>query len=67
MRGRPKDPVRARAKATAHARRAHYCTCGVIVHGNGGKSSHAAKHARDGTSNHFVSRDQYLVMFPEKT
>lgn len=48
MRGRPNDPVRARAKASAHAKHGHYCSCGKIVRGNGGKASHAYAHERRG-------------------
>lgn len=33
-------------KARAHARIAYWCTCGKVVHGNGGKWSHAQKHRR---------------------
>lgn len=45
MRGRAKDPVVARAKARAHAKRVFYCDCGKVVHGNGGKQ-HFAMHER---------------------
>lgn len=40
MRGRPNDPVAARAKARAHAKHSHTCPCGRVVFGNGGWSSH---------------------------
>ena len=33
----------------AHAKYARYCSCGKIVHGNGGKTSHQAGHERNGT------------------
>ena len=44
MRGRANDPNVAREKATKHANRRYYCSCGTIVHGNGGKTSHRARH-----------------------
>lgn len=40
MRGRPNDPVRAKAKASAHAKHSHTCPCGRVVFGNGGWASH---------------------------
>jgi hypothetical protein len=29
-----------RARAKAHAKRAYFCVCGKLVHGNGGKAMH---------------------------
>lgn len=77
MRGRPNDPVRARAKARAHAKHAHFCSCGKVVHGNGGKAAHQAMHERKGerrplgdpeTAGKFswVSRDQFFDRFPDR-
>ena len=75
MRGRPNDPAKARAKARAHAKRAHHCSCGQIVHGNGGKASHAAMHERNGDGwirdmrpegHHYISREQHRTKFPEQ-
>jgi len=56
MRGRPNDPVRAKAKARAHAKRAYFCSCGVTVHGNGARFSHANMHARRQDAHHWVSQ-----------
>lgn len=42
------DETRRKAMRRAHARRANYCTCGKIVHGNGGKHAHRAMHERKG-------------------
>lgn len=30
-----------RLSSMTHAQRAYHCSCGKVVHGNGGKSSHA--------------------------
>ena len=35
-----------RQRASAHARHGHYCSCGKVVFGNGGKASHEAMHVR---------------------
>lgn len=40
MRGRPKSSAAATAKAKSHAKRAYYCACGAVVHGNGGRAGH---------------------------
>lgn len=40
------DESRRLAMRRAHARHAHYCTCGFVAHGNGGIASHRAMHAR---------------------
>lgn len=73
MRGRANDPVVRRAKARRHAERAHYCSCGKVVWGNGGKSSHAAMHARKGDGyvrgvrpdgHGYISRDAFHQKFP---
>ena len=45
---RATDSTRRKAMAQAHAKYANYCTCGKIVHGNGGKHTHRAMHERKG-------------------
>ena len=35
-----------RQRAQGHAKRSRYCSCGCVIHGNGAKWSHEAKHAR---------------------
>jgi Ni/Co efflux regulator RcnB len=42
------DETRRLAMRRAHARRAYYCTCGKVVHGNGGENSHRQMHVRRG-------------------
>ena len=34
--------------ARAHAKRAHHCTCGKTVHGNGAEFMHRQSHERKG-------------------
>jgi hypothetical protein len=42
------DDTRRKAMRRAHARRAYCCTCGKIVHGNGGENAHRQMHIRKG-------------------
>ena len=74
MRGRAKDPVAQRAKSSRHAKRAHCCSCGKIVHGNGGKTAHAAMHERRGewhkpfiadSGYTYISADAHRAKFPQ--
>lgn len=50
------------AMRRAHAKHENYCTCGKIVHGNGGAASHKAMHMRKGEVHHYMTytawRDQ---------
>lgn len=64
MRGRPNDPVRAKEKARAHARRPYYCNCGRLVFGNGGKAAHAGKHRRIGDGHRWIGRAEWTALFP---
>ena len=76
MRGRPNDPVKAKAKARAHAKHAHFCSCGMRVHGNGGKASHRAAHERRGDARQrggsetsgfgWITREMFYERFPEQ-
>lgn len=52
-------PSRRRAMRTAHARRAWHCTCGKIVHGNGGSASHEVMHVNRGDGHHFITEDDF--------
>ncbi len=65
MRGRANDPNVQRAKSSRHARRAHYCSCGKIVRGNGGQSAHQAAHDRRNETDNFITVDAYRAKFPE--
>jgi len=67
MRGRPNDPAVAKAKARKHAKYGHYCSCGKVVHGNGGKSAHAEMHRRRKDGGHFVSRETFENVVAAKT
>lgn len=50
--------------ASAHARHASYCSCGKIVHGNGGHYQHRAMHERRGDDHRYVSSRRYEELFP---
>ena len=45
-----------REKAQAHAKHAHFCSCGYVVHGNGAKAKHGAMHKRKVDGYHWWSR-----------
>lgn len=45
-----------REKAQAHAKHAHFCSCGFVVHGNGAKAKHGEMHKRKGDDHHWWSR-----------
>ena len=66
MRGRANNPVVQKAKARAHAKREHYCSCGKVVWGNGGKSSHAAMHARRHDGFHRITPEVWRARFDTK-
>ena len=74
MRGRANSEVVRLAKARKHAKRSYFCSCGKIVHGNGGKASHAAMHERKGewrqrggeTGFTWISADTHRAKFPEQ-
>lgn len=53
------NEVRRLAMRRAHARRAWFCTCGRTIHGNGGSTSHAAKHKREGDGHHYVTASEH--------
>lgn len=58
-------------RARAHANRAYFCTCGAIVHGNGGKAGHAWMHENApqgrglGDGHHYVNRERYHQIWPD--
>jgi hypothetical protein len=37
-----------------HLKHKGYCTCGVVVAGNGGKASHRKMHQRKGDGHHYI-------------
>lgn len=53
------DESRRLAMRRAHARRASFCTCGKVVHGNGGRTSHRAMHKRKGDSHYYMTPTAY--------
>lgn len=52
-----------RRRAQAHARRAHHCSCGRIVHGNGARAAHKAMHVRRGDGHRWLLEDAWLARF----
>lgn len=51
-------------RAKAHARRGYFCSCGAIVHGNGGKHNHREMHRRVQDGHRYVTSEQYRRIFP---
>lgn len=58
------DPARRRQIASAHANYANYCSCGRIVHGNGGKYNHREMHERAGDGHRYVTSTYFNILFP---
>lgn len=53
------DPHRRLAMRRAHAKHQGFCTCGMIVSGNGGWFNHAAMHERRGDGHHYVTYEAW--------
>lgn len=53
-----------RISSMQHAKHAHFCSCGRVVHGNGGKTSHRAMHERAGDGHRRVTRSMFDALFP---
>lgn len=51
-------------KARQHARRSYHCSCGKVVHGNGGKANHSAMHEARRDHHSFLTPDEYRRRFP---
>jgi hypothetical protein len=50
-------------RAQGHARRAHYCSCGFVIHGNGARSSHERMHQqRKGDGHRWWSTTQWEAL-----
>jgi len=54
------------ASAAAHAKRAHFCSCGKIVHGNGARAVHRAYHVNRQDGHTYLIEDAYYRLFPRK-
>lgn len=52
-------------RARAHAKHAHYCSCGKVVWGNGGKAGHAYMHERRQDGHGFIGPVLHRERFPE--
>ena len=62
IRGSIESVTRTRREiAGAHANRAYFCSCGKVVHGNGGRSNHREMHERRSDGHRFVTRETYLA------
>lgn len=48
-----------RQRASAHTKHAFYCSCGKVVHGNGGKAGHAYMHEQAKDGHQFVGSHRY--------
>ena len=53
------DESRRLAMRRAHTKHKYYCTCGMVVGGNGAVASHAAKHERLGDGHRYITQDEY--------
>lgn len=62
--GRRDDPAYRRMRASKHAQRGLFCSCGKRPRGNGGKASHAAMHERRADGHREVSEKVFYEMFP---
>lgn len=52
-------------RAKAHANHGYFCTCGRIVHGNGGRANHRDMHKRNDDGHRFTTREGYDILFPD--
>lgn len=54
-------------RAQAHAKHGFFCSCGRIVHGNGGKAQHAYMHEQASDGHRWMMRSAWLARFPGAT
>ena len=54
------EPTRLRMRR-AHANHAHYCSCGKVVNGNGGKAGHEYMHERRKDGHTWLTRAAWLA------
>lgn len=57
------DESRRLAMRRAHTKHKGFCTCGMIVSGNGAKPMHAAMHERRGDGHHYLLQDRWEAKF----
>lgn len=53
----------AREKASVHATRFYYCSCGATPHGNGGQYQHRKMHERRKDGHHGITPDAWRGQF----
>lgn len=51
-------------RAQAHAKHGFFCSCGRIVHGNGGKAQHAYMHEQADDGHRYMIRRAWIERFP---
>lgn len=51
-------------RAQAHAKHGFFCTCGRIVHGNGGKAQHKYMHEQAGDGHRYMTSAGFQARFP---
>lgn len=67
MSGKGPRPTCALGRADArHAEKAWYCSCGVVVNGNGARAPHAAAHARRCEPHRYMPPVLWRARFPER-
>lgn len=47
------------AMRRAHTKHAYFCTCGMVVRGNGARHSHAQMHRRQTDGHHYITQDAW--------
>ena len=53
-----------RSYYTNQSRHAYFCSCGKVVHGNGGRAGHAYMHEQRKDGHHEVSRSAAMAQRP---
>jgi len=53
--------------ASAHAKHADFCSCGKIVHGNGGRYQHREMHHRKQDGHHAITQESWRAQFDTET
>ena len=54
--------AKVRAPNSNHAQNAHYCSCGKVVWGNGGKVGHENSHKRRQDGHDWITPDEWRAM-----
>ena len=58
--------AKVRAANSNHAMNGHYCSCGKVVWGNGGKAGHQNSHKRKQDSHAWLTKEEWAQMMTER-